>query len=88
MEASQEAKVAFGNSALYLEKYLKNIRHIEVQVLGDGENVLRLGERDCSLQRRNQKLVEESPSPVLDKAMRNKIGDADRKSTRLNSSHT
>jgi len=76
MEASQEAKVAFGNSALYLEKYLKNIRHIEVQVLGDGENVLHLGERDCSLQRRNQKLVEESPSPVLDEAMRNKIGDA------------
>jgi acetyl-CoA carboxylase, biotin carboxylase subunit len=76
IEASQEAKLAFGNSSLYLEKYLKNIRHIEVQVLGDGNQVLHLGERDCSLQRRNQKLVEESPSPVLDETMRSKIGNA------------
>jgi acetyl-CoA carboxylase biotin carboxylase subunit len=76
MEASQEAKLAFGNSSLYLEKYLSNIRHIEVQVLGDGKEVLHLGERDCSLQRRNQKLVEESPSPALDEKMRSKIGNA------------
>ena len=76
MEASQEAKLAFGNSSLYLEKYLSNIRHIEVQVLGDGNQVLHLGERDCSLQRRNQKLVEESPSPVLSEKMRIKIGNA------------
>lgn len=76
IEASQEAKLAFGNSSLYLEKYLSNIRHIEVQVLGDGNEVLHLGERDCSLQRRNQKLVEESPSPVLSEKMRSKIGNA------------
>ena len=76
IEASQEAKLAFGNSSLYLEKYLSNIRHIEVQVLGDGSEVLHLGERDCSLQRRNQKLVEESPSPVLSEKMRSKIGNA------------
>ncbi len=76
MEASQEAKLAFGNSSLYLEKYLSNIRHIEVQVLGDGNKVLHLGERDCSLQRRNQKLVEESPSPALSEKMRIEIGNA------------
>jgi len=76
IEASQEAKLAFGNHSLYLEKYLSNIRHIEVQVLGDGNEVLHLGERDCSLQRRNQKLVEESPSPVLSEKMRSKIGNA------------
>ena len=76
IEASQEAKSAFGDGALYMEKFLTGIRHIEVQVLGDGENILHLGERDCSLQRRNQKLVEESPSPVLSEKLRADIGNA------------
>jgi acetyl-CoA carboxylase, biotin carboxylase subunit len=75
-EASQEAKNAFGNGAMYMEKFLTDIRHIEVQVLGDGQAVLHVGERDCSTQRRNQKLIEESPSPVLSDSLRQKIGDA------------
>ena len=70
LEASREATIAFGNGAMYLEKFLTDIRHIEIQVLGDGHNILHLGERDCSSQRRNQKLVEESPSPVLSAAAR------------------
>ena len=76
IEASQEAKSAFGDGSLYMEKFLTGIRHIEVQVLGDSENILHLGERDCSLQRRNQKLVEESPSPVLSEKLRADIGNA------------
>ena len=76
LEASREATVAFGNGAMYLEEFLTNIRHIEIQVLGDGKNVLHLGERDCSTQRRNQKLIEESPSPVLSATLRAKIGEA------------
>ncbi|HRP96534.1 MAG TPA: acetyl-CoA carboxylase biotin carboxylase subunit [Rhodocyclaceae bacterium] len=74
--AAREAKAAFGDDAIYVEKYLTRIRHIEIQVLSDGENVLHLGERDCSVQRRNQKLLEESPSPALDPAVREQIGDA------------
>jgi acetyl-CoA carboxylase biotin carboxylase subunit len=75
-QASHEAKAAFGNGSLYVEKFLTRVRHIEIQVLSDGHNVLHLGERDCSVQRRNQKLVEESPSPVLDQAVRERIGEA------------
>ena len=75
-EASQEAKNAFGDGAMYLEKFLTDIRHIEIQVLGDGQTVLHIGERDCSTQRRNQKLIEESPSPVLDETLRREIGEA------------
>jgi len=75
-EASQEAKNAFGDGAMYMEKFLTDIRHIEIQVLGDGETVLHIGERDCSTQRRNQKLIEESPSPVLNESLRQKIGEA------------
>jgi acetyl-CoA carboxylase biotin carboxylase subunit len=75
-DASREAKAAFGDGSMYLEKYLVNIRHVEIQILSDGENVLHLGERDCSSQRRNQKLVEESPSPGLTAAMRANMGDS------------
>ncbi|RZL93599.1 MAG: acetyl-CoA carboxylase biotin carboxylase subunit, partial [Variovorax sp.] len=74
--ASREAKAAFGDGAMYVEKYLVNIRHVEIQILSDGDNVLHLGERDCSSQRRNQKLVEESPSPGLSAAMRIEMGEA------------
>ena len=72
-EAMSEALTAFGDSAVYVERYLGNVRHIEVQVLGDGERVIHLGERDCSIQRRNQKLVEEAPSSALDAGLRARI---------------
>ena len=75
-QASREAKAAFGDGSIYVEKFLQRIRHVEVQVLSDGDTVLHLGERDCSVQRRNQKLLEESPSPALDAAVRDRIGDA------------
>src|SRR5216683_2118894 len=73
--ASNEAKSAFGDASVYLEKYLQKPRHIEIQVLGDGRGgAIHLGERDCSLQRRHQKVWEEGPSPALDAAARAKIG--------------
>jgi acetyl-CoA carboxylase biotin carboxylase subunit len=75
-DATREAKAAFGDGAMYLEKFLVGIRHVEVQILSDGENILHLGERDCSTQRRNQKLLEESPSPIVDASMRADIGAA------------
>ena len=62
-DAAREAQAAFGDGSLYVEKFLERVRHIEIQVLSDGNTVLHLGERDCSIQRRNQKLIEESPSP-------------------------
>jgi acetyl-CoA carboxylase biotin carboxylase subunit len=73
--ARAEAKAAFGDDAVYLEKYLEQPRHIEIQVLGDGKgNAIHLGERDCSLQRRHQKVWEESPSPALNAGQRDAIG--------------
>ena len=75
--AKLEAEAAFGNPEVYIEKYVSNPRHIEIQVLGDSfGNLIHLGERDCSLQRRHQKLLEESPSPVVDEKLRKKMGDA------------
>jgi acetyl-CoA carboxylase biotin carboxylase subunit len=74
--ARAEAKAAFGDDAVYLEKYLQKPRHIEIQVLGDGRGgAIHLGERDCSLQRRHQKVLEESPSPALNTRQRDAIGE-------------
>ena len=73
--ARQEAKGAFGDSSLYLERYLENPRHIEFQILADQQGkVIHLGERECSIQRRHQKLIEESPSPVMDEETRKSLG--------------
>jgi acetyl-CoA carboxylase, biotin carboxylase subunit len=74
-QAGTEAKAAFGDATVYLEKYLGNPRHIEFQIFGDGEgNAIHLGERDCSLQRRHQKVLEEAPSPVITSAERMRMG--------------
>ncbi|KHD15982.1 acetyl-CoA carboxylase biotin carboxylase subunit [Clostridium butyricum] len=76
-ECEKEADSYFGNSAVYLEKYLNHTRHVEIQVIGDNYgNVVYLGERDCTIQRRHQKLVEESPSPALDENLRKRMGEA------------
>ncbi|WP_077618747.1 acetyl-CoA carboxylase biotin carboxylase subunit [Bacillus sinesaloumensis] len=73
----QEAATAFGNPGVYIEKYIQDFRHVEIQVLADNHgNVIHLGERDCSIQRRLQKLVEETPSPALNEATRQKMGEA------------
>ena len=75
--ARVEAKAAFGNDGIYVEKYIENPRHIEIQIVGDQYgNVVHLSERDCSIQRRHQKLVEESPSPFLNMDLRKKMGEA------------
>ena len=73
--ARSEAKSSFGDDRVFIEKFIVNPRHIEIQVLGDKHgNVIHLGERECSIQRRNQKIVEEAPSPLLDEATRKKMG--------------
>jgi acetyl-CoA carboxylase, biotin carboxylase subunit len=75
--ARTEAGAAFGNDGMYLEKFIEEPRHIEIQIVGDQYgNISHLSERDCSIQRRHQKLVEESPSPAVDQKLREKIGDA------------
>ena len=75
--ARKEAKAAFGNDGIYIEKYIEEPHHIEFQIIGDQKGrVAHLAERDCSIQRRHQKLVEESPSPFVTKSMRKKMGDA------------
>ena len=75
--AQGEAEAAFGNDGLYMEKFIKKPRHVEVQILADRSgNVIHLGERDCSVQRRHQKLLEESPSPAINPYLREKMGNA------------
>ncbi|WP_269622139.1 acetyl-CoA carboxylase biotin carboxylase subunit [Prochlorococcus marinus] len=75
--AQGESEAAFGNSGLYMEKFIERPRHVEVQILADSfGNVVHLGERDCSIQRRHQKLLEESPSPALDDGLRIRMGEA------------
>ena len=82
----QEAKLSFNNDEIYVEKFIKNPRHVEIQVLADEHgNVIHLGERDCSIQRKNQKVIEETPSTILDDKLRNKMGEAAIKAVKASS---
>jgi acetyl-CoA carboxylase, biotin carboxylase subunit len=74
--ASAEAEAAFGDPRVYLERYVSPARHVEVQLLGDGERVIHLGDRDCSVQRRYQKLIEEAPAPLLGDGLRTRLREA------------
>lgn len=74
--ARKEAAAAFGNDGMYMEKFIEEPRHIEIQIAGDGTNACHLSERDCSIQRRHQKLVEETPSPFMTPELRKKMGEA------------
>lgn len=75
--ASKESKAAFDDDSMYIEKFVENPRHVEIQILGDNYgNVIYLGERDCSIQRRNQKILEESPCPIMTEELRCKMGEA------------
>jgi len=77
LTAQREAEAAFGNANVYIEKYIESPRHIEIQILGDKYgHIVYLGERDCTIQRRHQKLIEESPSPVVDSKLRKRMGEA------------
>jgi acetyl-CoA carboxylase, biotin carboxylase subunit len=77
LAARNEAEAAFGNGAVYIEKFVTKPRHVEIQLLGDGKGtVIHFGERECSIQRRHQKLVEESPSPIMDDDLRQRMGAA------------
>ena len=80
--ARAEAKASFGNDGIYIEKYVEEPRHIEFQIIGDQKGtVAHLSERDCSIQRRHQKLVEESPSPFMTEELRIKMGEAKKTET-------
>ncbi len=73
----QEAKISFNDDEIYIEKFVKNPRHVEIQILADEHgNIVHLGERDCSIQRKHQKIIEETPSTAIDEKLRNKMGDA------------
>jgi acetyl-CoA carboxylase biotin carboxylase subunit len=75
--AAAEAQAAFGDASLYVEKFVERARHIEIQIIGDAHgNVVHLGERDCSTQRRHQKLIEEAPSPAIDESLRQQLAEA------------
>lgn len=77
LTARSEAETAFGNPEIYIEKFIEEPRHVEIQIMGDKfGNVIHLGERDCSVQRRHQKLIEESPSPAVDSKLREEMGNA------------
>src|SRR5690625_6437728 len=85
----KEAETAFGNPGVYLEKFIEDFRHVEIQVLADEHgNVIHLGERDCSIQRRLQKLVEETPSPALTEEIRAEMGEASVKAAKRSEEHT
>ncbi len=80
LAARAEAEAAFGDSSVYLEKLIEEPRHVEIQILGDSHgNLIHLGERDCSMQRRHQKVLEEAPSPALDEALRKQMGESAKK---------
>ncbi len=80
----QEAKISFNDDEIYLEKFIKNPRHVEIQILADEHgNVIHLGERDCSIQRKNQKIIEETPSTAIDEKLRNKMGEAAVKAAKI-----
>lgn len=75
--AKSEAKIAFGDDTMYMEKFIEDPRHVEIQILGDNYgNLVYLGERDCSIQRRNQKILEEAPCPVMTEELRKRMGEA------------
>lgn len=74
--ASSEAAAAFGSGAVYIERYISPVRHVEVQVVGDGKDVVHFGDRDCTIQRRHQKLLEESPSPIVSPQLRERMTKA------------